>query len=979
MLKIRFFIKSLVLAALLAAFSTPAQSAYPWPGVTFSFDDGYSASMSIARPLFKQYNVVATTFPIVYYIGIDSEEVSWDQLRGLLSDGWEIGSHSMTHPNLTSLSSSQLDYELRQSKSLLETNLNIKVYSFAIPGGAYNQTVLNAIAKYYHFARNVDYPFDYNHLPPVPFTINCYEAYNNTTASQIIQWIETARSNNYWLVLTFHRVNQGNSDPYDEYSFGTTPLTQVLQYIQSHGYPTPTFTQVFQQFPPTANAGSNQTVNQGATVTLNGSGSSDPCAQTPLTYAWNFQSKPAGSNASLSGANTVNPSFTADMAGSYAVQLVVTNSLGVASTAATVTITANATGNSPPVANAGPDQTVAQGALVTLDGSGSSDPNGDTITYAWSFTSEPAGSTATLSNSTSVHPSFTADNAGSYVVQLVVTDSHGAASTPDSVTISTQNSPPVANAGPAQTVSPGALVTLDGSGSSDPNGDTLTYAWSFTSKPTGSTATLSGSTTVHPTFTADKAGSYVVRLIVTDSQGTASNPDSVTISTQNSPPVANAGPNQTVALGALVTLDGSGSSDPDGDTITYAWSFTSKPAGSTATLSNSTIVNPTFTADKDGDYVLQLIVTDSHGLASSPSSVTVSTQNSAPVANAGPNQTVALWALVTLNGSLSSDPDGDTITYLWSFTSKPVGSTAVLNNPTAVNPSFTADKDGSYVVQLIVTDSHGAASTPATVTISTQNAPPVANAGPAQTVSVGALVTMDGSLSSDPDGDTITYAWSFASKPAGSTATLANATTVQPTFTADLTGSYVVQLIVTDSHGAASSPATVTITAGSPTPVVIDSYSETNRDDYGQLDNNMRGWGQAFTGNGASVTSAKFYLQKSGSPTGSAYAKIYAVTGTFGSSAKPAGAALATSSAVTVSTIPTSYSLVQFNFPTPYKTTNATRYVVTVEYTGGTASNIIRVGLDLSSPTHAGNLSYNWAGTWYPYNSDVCFYVYGTP
>jgi PKD repeat protein len=433
-----------------------------------------------------------------------------------------------------------------------------------------------------------------------------------------------------------------------------------------------------------------------------------------------------------------------------------------------------------------------------------------------------------------------------------------------------------------------------------------------------------------------------------------------------------------VAIGANVTLDGSGSSDPDGDTITYAWSFTSKPTGSTAALSNSTIVNPTFTVDQGGNYVLQLIVTDSHGAASTPASVTISTQNSAPVANAGPAQTVNVGALVTLNGSLSSDPDGDTITYLWSFTSKPAGSTAVLNNSTAVNPSFTVDKDGSYVVQLIVTDSHGASSAPATVTISTQNSPPVANAGPAQTVSVGALVTLNGSLSSDPNGDTITYAWSFTSKPTGSAATLANATTVQPTFTADLAGSYVVQLVVTDSHSAASNPATVTITAGGSTPVTIDSYSETNRDNYGQLDANMRGWGQAFTGNGASVTSAKFYLQKSGSPTGSAYAKIYAITGTFGSTAKPTGAALATSDAVTVSTIPTSYGLVQFNFSTPYKTTNGTRYIITVEYTGGSSANFIRVGADGSSPTHAGNLSYNWSGTWSPLNYDLSFYVYGT-
>ena len=106
---------------------SPAQTLPPWPGVTFTFDDGYD-SLNLARPLFKQYNVVGTSFPIVAYIGT-SGQATWDDLRGLLADGWEIGSHTMTHPNLTTVSDSQLDYELRMSKQLLETTLNTSVYS----------------------------------------------------------------------------------------------------------------------------------------------------------------------------------------------------------------------------------------------------------------------------------------------------------------------------------------------------------------------------------------------------------------------------------------------------------------------------------------------------------------------------------------------------------------------------------------------------------------------------------------------------------------------------------------------------------------------------------------------------------------------------------------------------------------------------------------------------------------------------------
>src|SRR4029453_6780206 len=112
-----------------------------------------------------------------------------------------------------------------------------------------------------------------------------------------------------------------------------------------------------------------------------------------------------------------------------------------------------------------------------------------------------------------------------------------------------------------------------------------------------------------PGFTADVAGTYIAQLIVNDGL-LNSPPDTVTIDTRNVPPVANAGPDRNATVGSTVVLDGSGSSDADGQPLTYSWSFTSRPTGSTATLTNPSGVSPSFVVDVPGTYVVQLIVND---------------------------------------------------------------------------------------------------------------------------------------------------------------------------------------------------------------------------------------------------------------------------------------------------------------------------------------------------------------------------------
>jgi parallel beta-helix repeat protein len=267
------------------------------------------------------------------------------------------------------------------------------------------------------------------------------------------------------------------------------------------------------------------------------------------------------------------------------------------------------------------------------------------------------------------------------------------------------NQPPVADAGSDQTIHIGVLVTLDGSASSDPDENyPLSYSWSIIEKPEDSNVALIDPNTQSPMFLPDAIGDYVVSLTVTDSLGLESEPDTVLVSTFNTPPVADAGLDQAVILlGTEVQLDGSASYDNEDDPMTYFWSIIQKPETSAAELSDQYSVNPSFIADVHGDYVIELIVSDPWD-SSAADSVNVSFNNVIPVAEPGEGQSVIVGDTVYLDGSESYDENLDPLAFDWSFVIVPEDSTAELNNPTSTDPNFVADVPGEYIVSLIVND-----------------------------------------------------------------------------------------------------------------------------------------------------------------------------------------------------------------------------------------------------------------------------------
>ena len=554
---------------------------------------------------------------------------------------------------------------------------------------------------------------------------------------------------------------------------------------------------------PVADANGPYSGSVGDALTFDGSGSFDLDGAI-TSYDWDFGDGNTGTGL------TADHTYTGP--GLFTVTLTVTDDGGLTDTTIAVADIAPSP-NTPPVA--GDDvYTVDEDTVLTVATPGvlgnDTDADGDALTAV--LVGDVTNGTLTLDTDGSLTYTPDANYFGGDSFTYIANDGTDDSTTATAnITVLPVNDPPVA-VDDEYTVDEDTTLTVPAAGvltnDTDVESDALTGA--LIADVTNGTLTLNsdGSFTYLPTlnYSGDDSFTYVVSDGSDDSGlGTVT----ITVTPVNDPPIADANGPYVSSVGTAVTFDGSGSFDLDGAIVSYDWDFGD---GNT-----STGVTPDHTYTGPGLFTVTLTVTDDGGLTDATTGVAdiAPTPNTPPVAVDDDYSTSEDATLtVTVPGVLDNDTDVDGDTLTAALVDDVTNGTLTLNS----DGSFTYLPDANYFGgdSFTYAANDGAADSytaTVTLTVLSVNDPPVADAGPDQNVTVGDLVALDASGSSDPvEGDPLGYIWTFETRPVGSTAALTGADTVGPTFAPNLPGDYVVELTVDDGNGGFATD-TVTVTA----------------------------------------------------------------------------------------------------------------------------------------------------------------------
>jgi K319-like protein/Big-like domain-containing protein len=367
---------------------------------------------------------------------------------------------------------------------------------------------------------------------------------------------------------------------------------------------------------PTVNAGADQTITLPGTATLTATASDDGLPNNTLTYQWTVLS---GSGVSLTPTNTASTKATFTTAGTYTFRITVSDGLLSGSDDVIVVVNAVATTNKAPTVNAGPDQTITLPATANLSATVTDDglPN-NTLSYQWIVVS---GSGVMLQPTNTAATKVTFTVAGTYTFRLTVSD--GQLSTSDDVMVTvlaaaTTNKAPTVNAGLDQNITLPAAATLTATASDDglPS-NTLTYQWSVV---TGSGVVFSNASSPSVQVSFTTAGTYTLRVTVSDGQLTASDDVVVVVNATTSDLIITVSKNGATITGAIVPvyvvttttqsqtlellIDGQKQASATGTSLTFRWKTNKVPSGSHTVTANS-YLGQVKTATKSLNVTLQ--------------------------------------------------------------------------------------------------------------------------------------------------------------------------------------------------------------------------------------------------------------------------------------------------------------------------------------------------------------------------------------
>ena len=442
--------------------------------------------------------------------------------------------------------------------------------------------------------------------------------------------------------------------------------------------------------------------------------------------------------------------------------------------------------DTPPVAVAGPAQTVAEGDAVSLDGTGSSDPEALALTFSWTQTDGP---TVSLAGADTATPFFVAADNGIFTFDLTVTDPGGQSGT-DTVVVTATNVAPTVEAGPAQTVKVRDPITIAATFSDPGFADTHSAIvnWGDGSEDTFGTAF----SPVSASHTYTQGGSFTVVVTVTDDDGGVGT-DALTVTVQeNKPPIAEAGDDQTVVEGATVVFAGTASSDVDGTIATYAWDFGDDGTGVGPTVTHVYADNDTFT--------VTLIVTDNEGATGDADTAVVTVNNVAPTVRPGDDRTSNEGTDVGITFTFDDAGTLDThrATIDWGDATQP---TTIEDAASPIAASHVYSDGGTFSVAIsVIDDDEGAGSGDLTVIV--DNVAPEVDAGPGQSAFVGDPITIESTFTDvgTADTHTATIDWGDGTVEQGDVTEANGSGTVDGTHEYDAVGSFPVTVTVVDDN-----------------------------------------------------------------------------------------------------------------------------------------------------------------------------------